>query len=443
VNRPPWLAELERGLAQGSSIPVQHGDFGGVPARTPGAWVQTESDIELQHVLAVARLHRIPVALRGSGHSSGGQTFAPGGIVLHHHPRHARLELRDERVSIPGHWTWGRVEQAVQRLGRDLPVTTSCVETTVAGTLSVGGIGPRSARNGPQVDHVTELCLITAGGERIQCSERQSPDVFHSALTGMGQVGVLERVTLRTVPRRPYLCASSSQHASFAEVALCVRPFAEPTSPVPDDFRVLVKRGKLECFRATRHATREEAEQAARRRDDSWASGAERGVLEACAFERDERAMPLDAWQGCRHLWSDYCFEPDAFVRFASWVDAQLAGSLTMHLAYVLCLAPRSGEPLALDLRPRSSRRSFSVGLFFSVAREDREAIERARSAHASALSECLALGGKPYLHGLWGGREGLLASELDRIFGAGYRRARAVRERLDPSGILNPHALN
>jgi hypothetical protein len=443
VSRPTWLSELDRGLVRGSNIPTEHGDFGGAPARAPWAWVETESVREVQHVFDVARRHAVPVALRGSGHTSGGHTSAPEGIVLLHRPPHEDLELGAGEVSVPGHWTWSRVEQALHRLGRDLPVTTSSVETTVAGTLSLAGIGPRSVRQGLQVDQVTQLSLIAADGTQLRCSARDSAEVFHSALTGMGQLGLVERATLRTAARLPYLCASLSECASFSELAERILPLAEPGAVVPDDFRVLIKQGKLECFRATRHATPEQAQRAARMPDPAGLKPGERRVLEARDFERGERAMPVDLWRGCRQLWSDYCFEPGGFSRFARFIDAQLAGSLHLHLAYVLCLAPRNGAPLALDLRPRSAQRSFSVGLFYSVPKEHRSAIEHARQAQQSALAECLALGGKPYLHGLWGGREGLSARELEQIFGPGYSHSRALRERFDPGGILNPHALN
>jgi FAD/FMN-containing dehydrogenase len=443
VTPPRWLGELQDGIARRPTLPAGHGDFGGAPVGPPGAWVVTESSAELQHVLDVARRHGVPVALRGSGHSSGGQSSAPAGIILEHRPRDEGLALGDGQVSVPAHWTWGRVERALQDVGRDLCVTTSSVETTVAGTLSVGGIGPRSLRHGPQVDQVSELCLLAANGHRIRCSERDSPEVFHSALTGLGRVGILERVTLRTAPQLPYSCAVSSEHASFSELAERVRPFADPEGCVPDEFRVLVKRGTLECFCATRHVTREAAERAARGQRAQWSRVGARRVLEAREFEVGERTMPSEAWAGCRHVWSDYCFDPDAFLRFARFVDAELSETLTQHLAYVLCIAPRAGEPFALDLRPRSPQRSFSVGLFYSVPSHDRAAIDRARKAHERALCECLSLGGKPYLYGLWGGRDGLPSGELEQIFGSGYARSRAVRERLDPAGILNPYALN
>jgi FAD/FMN-containing dehydrogenase len=443
VIRPPWLDELEGGIAQRASIPDAHGDFGGAAVGAPCSWTVTASASELQHALDVARRHHVPIALRGSGHSSGGQSSAPAGIMLEHRPPDEGLELSDGLASVPAHWTWGRVERELQRAGRDLRVTTSSVETTVAGTLSVGGIGPRSLRHGPQVDQVSELCLLAANGARIRCSERESPDVFHSALTGLGRAGIIERVTLRTAPHLPYLCAVSTEHASFTELAERVRPFAALEASVPDDFRVLVKRGTIECFCATRHATREAAERAARGPVEEWSRSGARRVIDAHEFELCERTMPLDAWRGCRHLWSDYCFAPDAFLRFAEYVDAELTDSLTQHLAYVLCIAPRAGEPFALDLRPRSRQRCFSVGLFYSVPSHDLEAVERARRAHAHALSECLSLGGRPYLYGLWGGRDGLSSGELTQIFGAGYARSRAVRERLDPGGILNPYALN
>jgi len=442
VTTLPWLNELSVGLSRQPSPVEMYSDFGGVLI-PPRALVQTISVPELLHVFEVAKRHQIAIALRGSGHSSGGHTEVPAGILLQHCPPDQEIEITEDTIDVPAHWSWSRVEQALQVTDRDLRVTTSCVETSVAGTLSVGGFGPRSVCYGPQVDQVCELRLVGANGELIRCSAHDSPELFFSALTGVGRVGLIERVVLRTVPRRSFLACAVESHTSFGKLAASIQWLADAQRPGPDYFCVLAKHGRLESFCAASYSTREEAESRGRAAGQEWGRAGVPRVMRARDFERDDRRMPVDAWRGCRHLWSDYCFEGEAFVRFAEFIDRTLSESLREHIAYVLCAAPRVGEPFALDMRPASRQRLFSVGLFYSVPSQSVQAIEHARAAHRRALEQCLALGGRPYLYGLWGGRGGLSSSELQSFFGPSYARLRAARQRLDPAGILNPNALN
>jgi FAD/FMN-containing dehydrogenase len=442
VNAPSWLGELRAGLARAPTEPSGYGDFGAGPQAPPRALVETHSLDEVRRVLDVAVRHRIPVAVRGAGHTSGGHTAAPGGIVLRHCPPDAQLRWRGDAIDVPGHWPWGRVEAALLASARALRVTTSCVQTTVAGTLSVGGFGARSVRFGPQVDQVRELALICANGERLSCSPAEHAEHFFSALTGLGQVGIIERVVLETTPRAEHLTSVSVRHPSFAALAASVAWLADAEAPGPDYFCALAKDGLIESFGATCHALGRDAEQT-----PSWQSScpwhaAERRILHVDDFERDHRNMPLELWRGCRHVWSDYCFEWPAFSHFAQFVDSELGHTLRGHLAYVLCSAPRTGPAHALDMRPAARSRLFSLGLFYSVPAADRLGIEQAVRAHASALDACRTLGGRPYVYGVWGGRAGLDRPELERFFGRGYAQLRAIRARVDPFGILNPNAL-
>ena len=153
--------------------------------------------------------------------------------------------------------------------------------------------------------------------------------------------------------------------------------------------------------------------------------------------------MPLEYWRSCRNLWCDYCFTGPAFAQFAAFVDSDASSSLRDHLAYVMSIAPRQAEPFALDMRPASSEQLYSIGLFYSVPREDAAGVRRATECHVRALNECMRLGGRPYLHGLWGGAGGLSRSQLAAFFGDEYERLNRVRSRVDPLGILNPFALS
>jgi hypothetical protein len=165
--------------------------------------------------------------------------------------------------------------------------------------------------------------------------------------------------------------------------------------------------------------------------------------MDVTAFERDERQMPLDYWRQCRNLWCDYCFEAPAFGKFAEFLDTAVAHTLVDHLVYVMCIAPRPGAELSLDMRPRSGNRLFSLGLFYSVLIDDQAGIAMAKAMHQLSLERCLELGGRPYLYGYWGGSNGLSSQLLHATFGAGYQNLLDVRGKVDPLGLLNAGALN
>ncbi|HEU5108508.1 MAG TPA: D-arabinono-1,4-lactone oxidase [Micromonosporaceae bacterium] len=69
---------------------------------------------------------------------------------------------------------------------------------TVAGALATGTHGTGAAY-GCLSTFVAGLRLATAGGELLDCSETERPDVFAAARVGLGALGVVTEVTLRCV----------------------------------------------------------------------------------------------------------------------------------------------------------------------------------------------------------------------------------------------------
>lgn len=442
ADRSSWLVELRDRLGpRAVSLMSDDTDFGGA-SLGPQVRVRTRTSAELQAVLALARSEALPLAIRGAGHSSGGQTNGASGIVLDHAPAGEHIELGEDFVDAPGHWTWSRVESELRAVGRDLVVATSSLDTTVGGTLSVGGFGIRSVRWGPQVDQVRAMRLICATGDSVWCSPTKNSDLFHSALTGLGQVGIIDRVRMATRERHDYLAGITCQHENFSELASYLVPIVERGSSL-DYCAALAKQGTIESFVARCHRSDAEARQHLDELPTFGLATAQRAVIPTERFEVSERAMPLERWRSCRNLWCDYCFDAEAFLRFAAFVDATLGTSIREHLAYVMSIAPRRGVPLALDMRPSSDRHVYSIGLFYSVPGDDAPAVRRARECHVLALDACIALGGRPYLYGLWGGAGGLAAAQLKAIYGSTYERLSRVRRRVDPLAILNRWALN
>jgi FAD/FMN-containing dehydrogenase len=436
-----WVRELSATIPT-RRIEREDRDFGGNVWQAPSLVVQTETTEQVLRVFDLASRHGIPVATRGAGHSSGGHTAAPGGIVLRHAPRSAELQLVDGVADVPAHHAWSRVESALRARGRDLMVATSSLDTTVAGTLSMGGFGVRSVRLGAQVDHVTALRLVLPDGRVLWCSATEEAELFRSALTGVGQVGLIERALMHTAVPREHLACAVVQHANFGELASCITWLEASGTDAPDYFAALWKNGVLESTFATAHFSHAEAAAALGR---NWQNkgGIEHAIVPTRSFEAVERQMPLDHFGRCRNLWCDYAFDSVGFSRFCDFVDDELARDLPSHLAYVMSLAPRAGVSLALDMRPRSDTRSFSFGLFYSVPEGDAAGVARAAEAQRRALAVCSDLGGRPYLYGFWGGVGGLSMTQLSSFFPEGYPRLLRVRAEVDPHRILNPNSIH
>jgi FAD/FMN-containing dehydrogenase len=443
MTQPPWLEELSSRLGGVSATTFEYRDFGGRRATPATVRIDTTSREEVACVFEIATRHAVPVAIRGSGHSSGGQTWAPLGILLCHRPSDAQLELHGDVAVVPAGWTWSQVEGALRAQSRDLMVATSSLETTVGGTLSVGGFGVQSIRRGAQVDHVTGLSLLCADGRHRFCSATTEPDLFAAALTGAGQVGIIERAWMSTAERRAFLACCSARHESFSELASGIGWMEDLTQDAPDYFSALLKQGVLESNAATAHRSEAAARAALGRCWQRGAASLRHHALSSLEFEAEERAMPTEHWWTCANLWCDYCFDAAGFASFCSFIDEELRDTLVGHLAYVMCVAPRQRQPtLALDMRPRDDRRCFSLGLFYSVPREDERAVARVQQYQARALEVCVELGGRPYLHGCWGGRDGLSGKQARALYGSGYERIARARARVDARGILNPNGV-
>jgi FAD/FMN-containing dehydrogenase len=72
-------------------------------------------------------------------------------------------------------------------------VLTAVADTSVAGTLSVAGIGGTSHRFGAQVNNVIWMDVITPKGELVRCSASENRELFDCVRAGIGQFGVILR----------------------------------------------------------------------------------------------------------------------------------------------------------------------------------------------------------------------------------------------------------
>ena len=175
-------------------------DFGTGLRRAPAAVLRPRSVDDIVRIAVYANKTGRKIAMRGQGHSLYGQAQAEGGIVVDSSTLNAIRPQGDDLLDAQPGVLWGDVARVAFSRTRTPPVMVDALMLSVGGTLSVGGIGETSYREGCQVDHVSELEVVTATGDHVTCSPDRNAELFRMMLAGLGQCGIIVRARLRLLP---------------------------------------------------------------------------------------------------------------------------------------------------------------------------------------------------------------------------------------------------
>jgi cytokinin dehydrogenase len=202
-------------------------DIGSGIRRPAVAVLRPRSIDDVVRIITYANKNGRKIAMRGQGHSLYGQAQAEGGIVIDSSTLNAVRHHGNETLDVQPGALWGDVAEVALRQNRSPPVMVDALMLSVGGTLSVGGIGETSYREGCQVDHVSELDVVTAAGDYVTCSPEKHDELFRMMLAGLGQCGIIvgarlrlarapEHVVLRTLhyPDLPTLVSDQSRLAA-------------------------------------------------------------------------------------------------------------------------------------------------------------------------------------------------------------------------------------
>ena len=171
-------------------------DFGRIAARRPHAVVCPTTTEEVAQVVKFAARNSLAVGTRGQRTLPVRPVaFRPDrtGYDLAQSNQTGRERYRQSPGGDQVAGTGGA--PAPQRLAP--PVLTNNLDVTVGGTLSMGGLGVSSWRNGTQADNCLELEVVTGTGEIVRCSADQNRDLFDAVRCGAGQFGVITEAVLK------------------------------------------------------------------------------------------------------------------------------------------------------------------------------------------------------------------------------------------------------
>lgn len=348
-----------------------------------------------------------PLTLRGAGHSCDGQTVTDAEMLVTWSRNGTAAAVRDlgeGLVEVPAGTSWYIVERYLNQRGRSFPVLTDHLPVSVGGTLSVGGIGVGSVRYGMQIDHVERIQLTDGVGISRWCSRTDHPELFRFALGGLGSLGLIERVVLRTVPHQPYIHVRHRRHSTLAELIAYTEQIAQR-----DDIDIYCGSLRRGVLRSTtgRHSDP--------RRCDGDAPGFAVERLRVPADHARTTALPDDRVR----MWSDYLVPAGLLEPMVDALRRRVRLDRLSVMLYLLVVR-RSPSATPFAFAPAGPAPvSIGLGVYASVPRES-AAMAAIRRMFGELMSACYELGGRPYLYGIHdfddASAQRLYGPDLDRL---------------------------
>ncbi|RMI32274.1 FAD-dependent oxidoreductase [Nocardia stercoris] len=161
--------------------------------------VVTVADVaDVQAAVRFATANELPIATRAGGHSYVGASATSGALVVDMR-KLTGVDVQGELAIVRAGTTQHPALTLMDPAGLALPVGT-CPTVGLAGLTFGGGLGPDSRAYGLLCDRLVSAQVVLTGGDVIDVSENQLPDLFWALRGGGGIIGVVTAMTYRTIP---------------------------------------------------------------------------------------------------------------------------------------------------------------------------------------------------------------------------------------------------
>ena len=449
------LAELREALPDGvvltepDVIEGYRFDFSRDPsAGTPVAVVRAEDAEQVQATVRWAAKHGIAVVPRGAGSGvSGGSSAVDGGIVLSmERMRAVEIDTQCQVAVVePGAFNQD-VKRAAAEHGLWYPPDPSSYKIcSIGGNIATNAGGLCCVKYGVTTDYVLGLDVVLADGTLVTLGGKRIKDVAGLSLLKLfvgseGTLGVVTRAILRLVPAQ---AARSTMVATFADVDAAARSV------------VLIRAGlRPSMLELMDHATINAV-------DDHRSMGLDRsaGALlvaqsDAPAGARGEEVAAMQA--ACLEAGALDVFVTDDADEGEMFVEARRQAFPAIDARGSLMLED-VGVPIPQlpDLMSAISAIAVKYDVEIPVVahagdgnthpivvfdENDADSTRRSREAFAEIMRAAIALGGTiSGEHGVGRTKKGALPDQLGPDV---MRLTRAVKDAIDPQGILNPGAI-
>ena len=165
--------------------------WNGMFDRRPDTIVRCAGTADVVRAVNFARQHRLPLAVRGGGHSFPGHSVCDDGLVIDLSPmKGIRVDPVARTARAEAGVKWLDFDHETQAFGLATTGGTAS-DTGIAGLTLGGGLGWLSSKHGLTVDNLISADVVLADGRVVTASASQHADLFWGLRGGSGNFGVV------------------------------------------------------------------------------------------------------------------------------------------------------------------------------------------------------------------------------------------------------------
>jgi len=201
--------------------------------KRPAVIVQVADAKDVATALAFARMHDMPVAVRGGGHSTPGYGLVDDGLVIDLSLRKdVEVDVERQVARVGTGLRAGEYVAATEKYGLVSPVGDAS-HTGLAGLTLGGGYGWLSGKSGLVIDNLLAVEIVTADGQILRASEDENADLFWALRGGSGNFGVATTFEFKLQPLTQVL--GGLLVFPYARASEVLRAYRDLTATAPDE----------------------------------------------------------------------------------------------------------------------------------------------------------------------------------------------------------------
>jgi FAD/FMN-containing dehydrogenase len=208
--------------------------WNGMFDRWPAAIVRCAGTADVVRAVNFAQRQRLPLAVRGGGHSFPGHSVCDGGLVIDLSPMNGiRVDPVARTARAEAGVKWLDFDHATQAFGLATTGGTAS-DTGIAGLTLGGGLGWLSSKHGLTVDNLISAGVVLADGRFVTASATEHADLFWGLRGGGGNFGVVTSFEYQLHSVGPMVLGGMVTHP-LAKAKEVLRFYREFNKAAPDE----------------------------------------------------------------------------------------------------------------------------------------------------------------------------------------------------------------